>query len=98
MAEGIAADFEGNVYGADFLGDVRKICQRDADKQVNQGLSCLASSGRPVTTRSRECGGYWIAPGKGFDEAQPGNDSQFEALICRCVHGLESADLTTSQN
>jgi len=24
MAEGVTADFEGNVYGADFLGDVRK--------------------------------------------------------------------------
>jgi hypothetical protein len=24
MAEGVTVDFDGNVYGADFLGDVRK--------------------------------------------------------------------------
>jgi len=24
MAEGVTADFDGNVYSADFLGDVRK--------------------------------------------------------------------------
>ncbi|HLI82424.1 MAG TPA: peptidyl-alpha-hydroxyglycine alpha-amidating lyase family protein [Bryobacteraceae bacterium] len=28
MAEGVTADFEGNVYGADFLGDVRKYSRR----------------------------------------------------------------------
>jgi sugar lactone lactonase YvrE len=28
MAEGITADFEGNVYGADFLGDVRKYVKK----------------------------------------------------------------------
>jgi hypothetical protein len=28
MAEGITADFEGNVYGADFLGDVRKFVKK----------------------------------------------------------------------
>jgi hypothetical protein len=28
MAEGVTADFEGNVYGADFLGDVRKFVKK----------------------------------------------------------------------
>jgi hypothetical protein len=28
MAEGVTADFEGNVYGADFLGDVRKFVRK----------------------------------------------------------------------
>jgi len=28
MAEGVTADFEGNVYGADFLGDVRKFAKK----------------------------------------------------------------------
>jgi hypothetical protein len=28
MAEGVTADFEGNVYGADFLGDVRKFLKK----------------------------------------------------------------------
>ena len=28
LAEGITADFEGNVYGADFLGDVRKFVKK----------------------------------------------------------------------
>jgi sugar lactone lactonase YvrE len=28
MAEGVTADFEGNVYGADFLGDVRKFVRQ----------------------------------------------------------------------
>jgi hypothetical protein len=28
MAEGVTADFEGNVYGADFLGDVRKFARK----------------------------------------------------------------------
>jgi hypothetical protein len=28
MAEGVTADFEGNVYGADFLGDVRKYAKK----------------------------------------------------------------------
>jgi hypothetical protein len=28
MAEGVAADQEGNVYGADFLGDVRKFVKK----------------------------------------------------------------------
>jgi len=28
MAEGVTADFEGNLYGADFLGDVRKFVRK----------------------------------------------------------------------
>ena len=28
MAEGVTADFEGHVYGADFLGDVRKFVKK----------------------------------------------------------------------
>ena len=28
MAEGVTTDFEGNVYGADFLGDVRKFVKK----------------------------------------------------------------------
>ena len=28
LAEGVTADFEGNVYGADFLGDVRKFVKK----------------------------------------------------------------------
>jgi len=28
MAEGVSADFQGNVYGADFLGDVRKFIKK----------------------------------------------------------------------
>jgi hypothetical protein len=28
MAEGVTADFEGNVYGADFLGDIRKFVKK----------------------------------------------------------------------
>jgi hypothetical protein len=28
MAEGVTSDFEGNVYGADFLGDVRKFVKK----------------------------------------------------------------------
>jgi hypothetical protein len=28
MAEGLTADVEGNVYGADFLGDVRKFVKK----------------------------------------------------------------------
>ena len=28
LAEGVTTDFEGNVYGADFLGDVRKFVKK----------------------------------------------------------------------
>jgi hypothetical protein len=28
MAEGVTADAQGNVYGADFLGDVRKFVKK----------------------------------------------------------------------
>jgi len=28
LAEGVAADIEDNVYGADFLGDVRKFVKK----------------------------------------------------------------------
>jgi len=28
MAEGVTTDFQGNVYGADFLGDVRKFIRK----------------------------------------------------------------------
>ena len=28
LAEGVTADFDGNVYGADFLGDVRKFVKK----------------------------------------------------------------------
>jgi|SRR5215470_17808212 len=41
MAEGVTVDAEGSVYGADFLGDVRKFVKKQAAKRASRLMSTL---------------------------------------------------------